>query len=257
MSYVLRWNKVVPLLSSIHQVSQVEENGKPNIVNYYNDTKGSIDNLNYLLKIRSTARKTNRWIVRYFFAVLDLAAINAYIIHKKNGGTLQHLDFIKRMVETYAESLIRLRLSDTQITISLGNQIRNYLEIKTKFSPITLHLLKNWTSKSQRSFALLMFRFCKKYSRTYVGMCITYQNWLFSQIVCITFLLYRWNTTKKLWTKLALAQNWEGCTTMKFIKTKPSRILHINYFLEKIGTEALTCGERIYTVHRIINKNPN
>ncbi len=37
----------------------------------------------------------------------------------------------------------------------------------TKFLPTILDLLKNWRSKSQRSFTTLMFRCREKYSRTY------------------------------------------------------------------------------------------
>ena len=45
VSFVLKKNRCVLLVSSMHHSQLIEENGKPEIINFYNDTKGGVDAL--------------------------------------------------------------------------------------------------------------------------------------------------------------------------------------------------------------------
>ena len=61
--------KYVILLSSQHQTGYVEDNGKPEIVNVYNETKAGVDTLDQLVRFYTTKRKRNRWPVTIFYNI--------------------------------------------------------------------------------------------------------------------------------------------------------------------------------------------
>lgn len=66
--------------SDVGSASEVTE-GKPNIVLHYNETKGGTDCFDQLCHAYTVTRKTPRWPMRYFFGILDQAAVNARILY--------------------------------------------------------------------------------------------------------------------------------------------------------------------------------
>jgi len=81
VSYCPKKNKVVMLLSSLHKNWKIDEStGKPEIVMFYNSTKGGTDTFDQLCKSYTTARITNRWPMRFLYDMLDRAGINAFIL---------------------------------------------------------------------------------------------------------------------------------------------------------------------------------
>ena len=68
------------LLSSQHQTGIIEENGKPEIVNAYNQTKAGVDTLDQLIKFYTTKRRSKRWSVVIFYNMLDISAYNAFVL---------------------------------------------------------------------------------------------------------------------------------------------------------------------------------
>ena len=57
---------------------------KPEIIHYYNKTKGCVDNMDKMLKHYSTKRRTLRWPLALFYNMLDVACLSTYIIYKEN-----------------------------------------------------------------------------------------------------------------------------------------------------------------------------
>ena len=81
VSYIPRKNKSVVLLSIVHKNSSVDKNSNiPELVTFYNATKGGVDTLNQLCHTYTTARKSRRWPLRVFFGMLDQGAVNAMIL---------------------------------------------------------------------------------------------------------------------------------------------------------------------------------
>ena len=76
--------KVVLLLSSKHRQPTVFENGKPEIITFYNKTKGGTENFDQMCDLYSCSRKTNRWPMCLFFAIINAAIVNSYIIYREN-----------------------------------------------------------------------------------------------------------------------------------------------------------------------------
>lgn len=84
-SYVPKKNKSVVLLSTMHfddKISNIKN--KPEIILFYNETKGGVDTMDKMLGQYTTKRKTNRWPLALFYNILDVAALSAYIIYAEN-----------------------------------------------------------------------------------------------------------------------------------------------------------------------------
>lgn len=83
-SYVPKKGKCVVLLSTMHAVDAIDnETGdakKPEIVTFYNMTKGAVDVVDEMSAAYSTARITNRWPMVIFYCMLNVASINSRII---------------------------------------------------------------------------------------------------------------------------------------------------------------------------------
>lgn len=66
----------------MHSDATVMEEGKkkPEIVMYYNKTKAGVDTMDQMARTYTCKRQTRRWPLTLFFNLLDVAAINAYIL---------------------------------------------------------------------------------------------------------------------------------------------------------------------------------
>lgn len=104
-------NKSVNLLSSQHHDKAIDAStGKPEIIHYYNSTKGGVDTLDQLIRHYSVKRATRRWPVALFYNIIDTAAYNAFVLyitknpqfasqHKKNSRRI----FLKYLADELLE----------------------------------------------------------------------------------------------------------------------------------------------------------
>ena len=72
------------LLSSMHHQPTLEENGKPEIVMYCSNTKGGMDSLDQMCSLYSCSRKTRRWPLCVLYEMLNIVAVNSYVIYSSN-----------------------------------------------------------------------------------------------------------------------------------------------------------------------------
>lgn len=83
LSYVPKKRRFVTLLSTYHssvRVNQDDPKEKPNVSEKYNETKGGVDVMDKLIGTYRSKRKVNRWPVALFEHIIDVSALNAYII---------------------------------------------------------------------------------------------------------------------------------------------------------------------------------
>lgn len=85
VSYIGRRNKCTVLQSTMHNSPDVGGDPKklPEIISYYNKTKGGVDTVDKMLSCYSCKRKTNRWPMSVFSNMIDISALNAYIIYNE------------------------------------------------------------------------------------------------------------------------------------------------------------------------------
>ncbi|CAH4034405.1 unnamed protein product [Pieris brassicae] len=72
-SYVPKKNRAVILVSSMHHGKIIDEDTKkPEIILYYNTTKGGVDEADKKCSIFSSSRRTRRWPMVIFYRTVDL-----------------------------------------------------------------------------------------------------------------------------------------------------------------------------------------
>lgn len=127
VSHVPKTNKAVLLLSSMHDSGDIDpETGKPCVILDYNMTKGGVDTADQMEAKYSVSRITRRWTMCLFFTFLNIAGINAHVIHKHNTKTwcTKRREFLKHLPFQLMEALY----TDRAMIISLPREIRLFLE---------------------------------------------------------------------------------------------------------------------------------
>lgn len=99
LSFVPKKGKAVMMISSMHHCEKMEPSGKPEIIEFYNYTKGGVDSLDQKCMTYSTSRRTRRWTMAIFFAILDIASVNSYVLYKScaKSEDLSRLNFMKKL----------------------------------------------------------------------------------------------------------------------------------------------------------------
>lgn len=119
LSYVPKKNTTVTLLTNEFHNSDVEEEPKkrPSVILHYIKTKGGVDTGDKMTHKYSCVRVTRRWPFRIFMEMIDLAALNAYIIwiHKyrdwRKNDRSQRQHFIKELAMELVEENVSHRKS--------------------------------------------------------------------------------------------------------------------------------------------------
>ncbi|XP_071629308.1 piggyBac transposable element-derived protein 4-like [Temnothorax longispinosus] len=106
-------NKIVILLSTFHDCATInQETQKMEIIHFYNTTKGGTDSFDQMCHEYSTARKTLRWPMRIWLAMLDQGGINALILYNSNANleAFNRRKFLKNLIKALVEPHLRARL---------------------------------------------------------------------------------------------------------------------------------------------------
>ena len=96
--------------------------GKENINVFYNHEKGGVDSHDQMCALYTTARKTNRWPMRVFYGIVDISALNAFVIFTHNtpgfGGSRKdkRQKFLKELSKSLIVSQTKRRLVTPQTT---------------------------------------------------------------------------------------------------------------------------------------------
>ncbi|XP_024220084.1 piggyBac transposable element-derived protein 4 [Halyomorpha halys] len=142
LSYTPKKDKKVLVLSSMHFSGEINEISKvPEMIEFYNLTKGGVDVLDKLCHDKTTKRSTNRWPMRYFFGILDISAVNAFIIWKWNGNEPSYSNtartkFIKTLAFTLTEPMMKQRAQNQHLPKELRSTICNVLGLDAEVKEI-------------------------------------------------------------------------------------------------------------------------
>lgn len=81
----------------------------PQAIKDYNHTKGGVDNVDKLCHTYTTLRKTNQWPMAIFFHMVDIGALNAFVVWTKRHPDWRAHDKarLKEFLFSLAESLVR------------------------------------------------------------------------------------------------------------------------------------------------------
>lgn len=115
VSFITKRKKAVILLSTMHfQPSIDDETGKPEMILFYNATKGGVDTFDQLCHSKTVSRKTRRWPLRVFYGMLDAAGVNSFVIYCLNNPSASKMKrsaFLKSLAFCLFEDHMKMRLS--------------------------------------------------------------------------------------------------------------------------------------------------
>lgn len=132
LAYTPKKNQVVLMLSTFHHTDEIdEETASPEIVTFYNSTKGGTETFDRMCRSYTTARKTLRWPMRLWMGMLDQAGINAMILYNLNSANriCDRRDFLKNLIMSLVEPHLRARLDIPHLRRDLRLSIQVILKI--------------------------------------------------------------------------------------------------------------------------------
>ena len=142
VSYCQKKNKAVILLSTMHADDIVDRSSnKPDIVLFYNSTKGGIDTVDEMCGNYSVQKRTRRWPLVLFFQMINIEGINSNIIYK-----YFHIDSNKQprriFLKNVALSLMKPHLETRANIETLPIDIKGFL---SKYKKTSTNIERNVT----------------------------------------------------------------------------------------------------------------
>lgn len=139
VSYVPKKNKSVVLVSTLHDTGEIDtssgEKLLPEIISFYNSTKGGVDVVDKLSAQYSVARDTNRWPLVLFFTLLNVAGINSFVIYSLNSGKEnKRRMFLKNLAHELVKPQIVQRSSIRILPFNLRQNMQQYLGVEQDFT---------------------------------------------------------------------------------------------------------------------------
>jgi len=133
LSYVPKKNKVVTLVSTMHHSDDIDDSSgeamKPEILTFYNHTKGGVDTVDELKGSYSVSRTSCRWPLTIFYSLLNIAGINSFIIIKDNDSEkhkkLTRRYFLKELSKELCMSYWKHRLTIKTLPKHLKISLKN------------------------------------------------------------------------------------------------------------------------------------
>lgn len=124
--------KNVLMISTLHNDDRIDPttgtNAKPEIITFYNKTKGGVDVVDRLKEEYSVARVACRWPLRLFFTILNIAGINSQIIYKENTGIIiTRRDYLKQLALQLIQPHIQRRSTFQNISYPLQQVIKRFV----------------------------------------------------------------------------------------------------------------------------------
>lgn len=132
--------KIVLLMSTLHDTPTIDESTgadeKPEIITYYNGTKGGVDVVDQMKEEYSVGRMTRRWPMRLFYTMINIAGINSQIIYKANTDQLLlRRTYLKEIALGLTRPYMIQRSAIMTLPTSLKTQIARFVPPENQIMP--------------------------------------------------------------------------------------------------------------------------
>lgn len=168
-SYVPKKNKAVVMISTMHSSNEVEDSvsAKPEIIQFYNQTKGGVDNMDKMLAEYTVQRKTNRWPLAMFYNMLNIAALAAYVIYHEHNTSFKSTNKRRKFLQDLSLQLcmpaIEARLENPMVMAKYFTRtaIEQVLGRELPAPPETEHVVSNERDTTGRLRHVGVCQICK------------------------------------------------------------------------------------------------
>ena len=101
---------------------------KPDIITFYNATKGGVDMVDQMAGEYDTSRNSRRWPMTVFYSMLNVSTINAYVLYcHKPENKLKRRFFIKSICMQLIEDNLKRRMQNIRLKKDLRTGIERLL----------------------------------------------------------------------------------------------------------------------------------
>lgn len=151
LSHKAKKNKVVCLISTMHQDKGVNQDGKPVMIDHYNQTKGGVDTLDQMVSVRSCSRKTKRWQLCIFYDLIDIGGVNSLIIlnrvlSSRKEQTMTRTSFLNQLYQQLVFPWLEQRLTIKNLPRELRSMVFSVLGRKEAADPVLPRVDKKRTT---------------------------------------------------------------------------------------------------------------
>lgn len=104
--------------------------GKPEIIEFYNSTKGGVDAFDQKCANYSVSRRTQRWPCVIFSAILNIASANGFVLWKASniGMRMKRNQYIKHIGQSLIKPfIIERKRQSSSFSTELRSRIDNFL----------------------------------------------------------------------------------------------------------------------------------
>lgn len=111
-------------MSSMHHTNTIIEN-KPEIIHFYNDTKGGVDALDKKCACYKVGRRTRRWPQAIWFRIMDVAGVNSNVIFNCVAGnqTMARRNFLTMLGRQLIQEHLERRVQEKRLPRELRSLI--------------------------------------------------------------------------------------------------------------------------------------
>ncbi|XP_068240972.1 piggyBac transposable element-derived protein 4-like [Palaemon carinicauda] len=168
VSFKPKKDKIVLLLSSKHNSSAIGKRNKPEAIHFYNKTKGGVDVLDMMCARYNCNRKTRRWPLYLFYAMLNIAVINCFILSKlqQNCQTKFRRLFMHTLARELVQPWAEKRLQQAGMKLSASHLIRSCFSLTSNEEP-----QRQQAGKGKKRCSICEWKTASQ-TRTYCSYCV-------------------------------------------------------------------------------------
>ncbi|XP_013198532.2 piggyBac transposable element-derived protein 4 [Amyelois transitella] len=136
--------KNVLMLSTMHNEPDKDKSvNLPEIISFYNETKGGVDTFDQLCHTYSVSRKTRRWSLCVFYGILNIVGINSMILLRSSNAANKQIfkdrrTYLKNLafdlIKPHLEERFMYRTLPKSLQISIGDILGKQRPIVTETS---------------------------------------------------------------------------------------------------------------------------
>ncbi|CAK1583895.1 unnamed protein product [Parnassius mnemosyne] len=130
VSFVPKKNNSIALISSMHHETVTNpETKKPEIIEFYNSTKGGVDALDQKCAAYSVNRRSQRWPTTIFCAMLNISGVNSHVLYCASNPQkrMSRYKFLEELGYALVTPHVMNRRSMTNLSKELKDMIDKFL----------------------------------------------------------------------------------------------------------------------------------
>lgn len=170
LSHAPKKNKNVIMASSFHRIpgridSTSEDLQKPEVITFYNGTKSGVDVVDKMTTSYNVARATRRWPQVVFYNIMNIANINAFVIHRHNNPATECSNsrrlFIRHLGLSLVHENIIKRASMKNLPTTIQQTAAKYAGIVLEEEPTPAPTKRGYCKYCRRRKTRYFCKFCK------------------------------------------------------------------------------------------------